>query len=225
MRISFNCFLYYIFEQFFKSTVFTCFPFCLIALFPVRAACEQEMGAPEKMYVLDTLRVEGTRLRDTLAEPMAESEALALSTSVVSLADIEKQGAKTVIDALEYVPGAWVETRGRKVKQFFSVRGQTYPYPDYALDGAWQREFHELPFFFSAADIERIEVVRSSAALLKGVQGHVGIVNIVPRVYESRETTGEVAYGTHQSYRARVSHGATVEDVSYALSVQHTHTD
>lgn len=225
MGMSFKCFLWYIFEQFFKCFVFTCFPFCHIAFFPVRATCDQEIGLPEKMYILDTLRVEGTRLRDVLSQPMAESEALTLSTSVVSQADIEKQGAQTVIDALTYVPGAWIETRGRKVKQFFSIRGQTYPYPDYALDGAWQREFHELPFFFSAADIERIEVVRSSAALLKGVQGHVGIVNIVPRIYETRETSGEVACGTHQSYRARISHGATVDNVSYALSVQHTSTD
>ena len=121
---------------------------------------------------------------------------------------IGRRGAATVIEALEQVPGAWVETRGRKVKQFFSVRGQKYPYPEYSVDGAWQREFHELPYFFSAAEVERIKVVRSSAALLKGLSGLAGVVDIVPREYGAPETSAEVEYGTFGGYRLRLGHGA-----------------
>jgi hypothetical protein len=39
--------------------------------------------------------------------------------------------------------GALTETCGRPVKQFFSIRGQKYPYPDYALNGIWQQEFEQ----------------------------------------------------------------------------------
>lgn len=185
----------------------------------------EENEQAEDTYVLEPIEVEGKRPRDVIAEPMTESVGLELSTTVVNHAEIERQGAKTVIDALEYIPGAWVETRGRKVKQFFSIRGQKYPYPEYAIDGAWQREFHETPYFFSAANVERIEVIRSSAALLTGLSGLVGIINIVPREYKEPETSGIMEYGDFNSYRFHLSHGATAGDVSYAVSAGSEHTD
>lgn len=119
------------------------------------------------VYDLDTLTVFGRRLRNPMVDPTVEVPSLELSTATVDRKDFARQGAVTVTDALAYTPGARVESRGRKVKQFFSIRGQTYPYPDYAMDGTWQREFHELPYFLPTAEIERVEIVRSTAALLK----------------------------------------------------------
>ncbi|GAJ03148.1 unnamed protein product, partial [marine sediment metagenome] len=156
----------------------------------------------------EEVMVRAIRLRNVIEEPLLESSGLELSTTVVNKLEIRRQGAKNIIDALEYVPSALVETRGRKVKQFFSVRGQRYPYPEYTVDGAWQREFHELPYFFSASDIEHIEVIRSSVALLKGLSGLVGIINIIPRVYREPETSAETEYGTYNTYRLHLSHGA-----------------
>lgn len=182
-------------------------------------------GLEKNAYVMGSVEVIDTRLHDVVAEPMLESVGLEPSTTVIDNSKMIKQGAKTLIDALEYVPGAWVETRGRKVKQFFSIRGQTYPYPEYAVDGAWQREFHELPYFFSSSDIERIEVVRSSAALLTGLSGLTGIVNIIPKKYKEPESSGEIEYGTYNTYRVHLSHGATRDKIGYAFSVQPGHTD
>jgi len=169
--------------------------------------------------------VRAIRLRNVIEKPMLESPGLELSITVVNKSEIRKQGAKNIIDAMEYVPSALVETRGRKVKQFFSVRGQRYPYPEYTVDGAWQREFHELPYFFSSSDIEHIEVIRSSAALLKGLSGLVGIINIIPRVYREPETSAEIEYGSYNTYRLHLSHGAAKEKVSYAASLGQEHTD
>ncbi|MBN2289825.1 MAG: TonB-dependent receptor plug domain-containing protein, partial [Candidatus Glassbacteria bacterium] len=163
--------------------------------------------------------------RDPVARPKIEPAGLEPAASVVEQQEIVRQGAKTVVDALEYVPGAWVETRGRKVKQFFSIRGQKYPYPDYALDGAWQREFHETPYFFPSEDVERIEVMRSSAALLTGLSGLAGVVNIVPRIYREPETAVQLEYGSFNTYRLNLTHGGMARDVSYALSLGAPHTD
>ena len=182
-------------------------------------------GQEERVYAAEPTQVIARRWRDVMAAPLSESSGLESSITTVGKTDISRQGAKTIIEALKYVPGAWVETRGRKVKQFFSVRGQKYPYPEYAVAGAWQREFHELPYFFSAADVERIEVIRSSAALLKGLSGLTGIVDIIPREYEEPETSGEIEFGTFSAYRLYLSHGAARERVSYALSMQRRHND
>jgi outer membrane receptor protein involved in Fe transport len=157
--------------------------------------------------------------------PQREPEALQISVSTIDQLEIEKQGAKTVVDALNYVPGAWVESRGRKVKQFVSLRGQKYPYPEYAVDGALFREFHEVPFFLSTADIERVDILRSSASILQGISGLAGVIDIIPREYEKRETSWLAEYGSLNTYRLHVSHGQKIGKVSFGLGVDGSHTD
>ena len=139
--------------------------------------------------------------------------------------EIEEQGAQTVVDALEFVPGAWIESRGRKVKQFLSFRGQKYPYPEYAIDGVLFREFHEVPYFLSAGDIERVEVMRSGGAMLAGNAGLVGLINVVPKQYEGRETSVKMEYGSLGTAHARVSHGGRVGDFSYGLGLDGYRSD
>ena len=182
---------------------------------------------PLKTTVLemDAVSVIGKKYRNVVESPNEESPALELSTTTVTQREIKRQGAKTLIDAMKYVPGALVESRGRKVKQFFSVRGQIYPYPEYSLNGAWQREFHELPYFFSSADIEKIEVIRSSAALLTGLSGMAGVINVVTKEYEQPETAEEVEYGSFGTYRAHLTHGARVGKWGYASGVGFRHTN
>jgi hypothetical protein len=90
--------------------------------------------------------------RDLIERPFTESPGLETATSVVGRKEIEQMHAYSVIDAMKYVPGAWTETRGRKVKSFFSVRGQRYPYPGYLIDGAWFREFHEIDYYLGAVN-------------------------------------------------------------------------
>ena len=197
----------------------------LIVLLTSTCVLADDPEDTEGSYTVEPIEVKGKRLRDVINKPLSESPGLELSTSVVEQSEMERQGAKTLTDALEYIPGAWVETRGRKVKQFFSTRGQKYPYPEYAVDGAWQREFHEMPYFFSASNVERIQVIRSSAALLTGLSGLAGVINVVPKEYEEPETSGEIEYGTFDCYRFHLSHGATAGTLSYALNAGSDHTE
>jgi len=167
----------------------------------------------------------GRRPPELLETPGRESTGLELSTTVIEESDIEKQGAQTLVDSLEYAPGVWTESRGRKVKQFVSMRGQKYPYPEYAIDGALFREFHEVPYFLSAAGIERVEVMRSGGAMLAGNAGLVGVINVVPRRYETRETAVQMEFGSLGTGNARISHGGTFGDFSYGLSLDGYRSD
>lgn len=179
----------------------------------------------EVKYFLEGIEVKGKCLRNLIEEPLMESPGLELSTTVVNEHQIKKQGAKTLIDAMNYIPGALVETRGRKVKQFFSVRGQRYPYPCYAVNGIWQREFHEIPYFFSSSEIDHIEVIRSSSAILKGPTSISGIVNIFPKIYENPETSLMLEYGTFSTSRFHLSHGNTKNDISYVAGMSYYNTE
>lgn len=168
-------------------------------------------GAPEPVTLLE--------------HPGKESVGLDLSATVVGKAEMEELGAETVIDALGFVPGAWIESRGRKVKQFISFRGQKYPYPEYAIDGVLFREFHEVPYFLSTGDIERVEVMRSGGAMMAGNAGLVGLINVVPRVYSERQTSVQVEYGSFGTAHGHVSHGGRVRNLSYGLGVDGYRTD
>jgi outer membrane receptor protein involved in Fe transport len=85
------------------------------------------------------------------------------------------------------------------------------------VDGVWQQEFQELPYFFPAADIERIEVIRSSAALINGVSGLTGIVNVVPKAYDSLGIRAQAQYLSFNTLTGGFSHGTTIGPVEYAM--------
>ena len=197
------------------------------------AAVEEPTDSDKETVVLPETVVTGKRTpdytallpRDLILRPNTESLGLETATSVIGQKEIQEMRAYSVVDALAYIPGAWTETRGRKVKTFFSVRGQRYPYPGYTIDGAWFREFHETNYFFSAANVERIEAVRSSSAMLLGPGGMTGIINITPRDYEWKETGVDAMYGSNSAFRAQLSHGNSKGNHAYALGLGHHYTD
>ena len=178
-----------------------------------------------KFAVSEKMLVTANRVESIIENPLLESRALQNTVSRVDRQDILDQKAHTVVEAIEYTPGVWIESRGRKVKQFVSYRGQKYPYPQYAVDGVWQREFLELPYFFSTRDIERIEIMRSSSAIINGVSGLTGIINIVPRNYDSIGVTAHTEYGSFNTWRAGMSHGNTIGSLMYAAGVGTNNTD
>jgi iron complex outermembrane receptor protein len=175
---------------------------------------------------IDTVRITAPKGGDILMkEPYTEPFSLSPVISKVNVRQIQKQGAINLIDALEYIPGGLTETRGRQVKQFFSVRGQKYPYPDYALNGVWQQEFEELPYFISASDIEEIEIVRSSAALLTGLSGIEGLINIRTREYNQPEVSAEMEYGSYNSLHSHISGGGRMGRFAFAAGGGYDRTD
>lgn len=143
----------------------------------------------------------------------------------VSALDIEKQGAVTITDAMKYVPGGWTETRGRKSKQFFSVRGQKYPYPDYSINGVWQKEFEETAYVLSALDIESVEIVRSGNALVKGLSGLTGVVEVRTKKPERETATLLTKYGGHNNYVTNLRYGNKINEVSFNTAAAFFGTD
>jgi len=143
----------------------------------------------------------------------------------IDAVEIEKQGAVTLIDAVKFVPGGWTESRGRKTKQFFSVRGQKYPYPNYSINGIWQKEFEETGYLISALDIESIEIVRSSSALVKGLSGLTGIIDVKTKKPE-RETFSFIAkYGGLNSYNTNIRYGNKLDKIVFNTSAALFGTD
>lgn len=192
----------------------------LCALFPVIAQEKNDVVELGPLFVTAE-----DQERSPLQQPDVEPIGLGITMSAVGLEDLYRQKPVTLSDALEFAPGSWTETRGRKVRQFTSFRGQTYPYPDYAIDGLWFREFAELPYLFPAVELERIEVIRSSSALLRGLSGIAGVINLVPRRYEQRHTYAEAEGGQDSTLRAYVAHNEPLADGGVYAALGHYQSD
>jgi len=136
----------------------------------------------------------------------------------VEAVEIEKQGAVTLIDAVKYIPGGWTESRGRKTKQFFSVRGQKYPYPNYSIDGIWQKEFEETGYFISALDIESVEIIRSGSALVKGLSGLTGVIDIKTKKPEREKVSLTAKFGELNNYVTNIQYGNKINNISFNTS-------
>jgi outer membrane cobalamin receptor len=143
----------------------------------------------------------------------------------IDAVEIEKQGAVTLIDAVKYVPGGWTESRGRKTKQFFSVRGQKYPYPNYSINGIWQKEFEETGYFISALDIESIEIIRSSSALVKGLSGLTGIIDVKTKKPDRQTFSFIAKYGGLNSYNTNIRYGNKLDKIVFNTSAALFGTD
>jgi iron complex outermembrane receptor protein len=164
--------------------------------------------------------------RDLLSNPTLESASLEIATSTVESEQIRLQAPANLVEALEFATGMFVEERGRKEKQLVSFRGQIYPYPDYALNGVWQRSFYEVPSFLPAEAVERIEILRSGGAIMVGPNsGLVGAINIVPRRFDEQTTIFDVMYGSHNTFRESVVHGNRLERGYYTLGLSRYSTD
>ncbi len=158
--------------------------------------------------------------RNLFERPSMEAAGLGIATSEIGTNDMARQNPGTVTEALEYsAPGIFTETRGRKIKQFTSFRGQRYPYPDYAIGGVWQDEFHDAPYFFPASQVEKIEVVRSSAALMMGLSEPVGVINIIPKRFGEPGSYVEGEYGTYDTYRLYGSYEDVFRDGGYKVGI------
>ena len=183
---------------------------------------EQPAKGTERALRLGEMVVVGVKAeRDLIEEPGLQSRALDIATSTVEEEIIRKQNARSLTDALDFAPGVLTESRGRKVKQFSSFRGQIYPYPDYAINGVWHREFHELPYLFPASQIEKVEVIRSSGALLLGLSDLTGVINVVTKQYDERATFFETEYGRFDTSRTSISHGDRFEKGFYTVGANY----
>jgi len=203
--------------------------FYILILFCLNEAYGQDpvkSSITAKTIEIDSVVIRAKKeTRDLMKRPYTEPNSIFPSISKLSNADIKRQGATNLVEAMNYIPGGLIETRGRQVKQFFSVRGQKYPYPDYAIDGVWQKEFEELPYFFSTSDIEEIEIVRSSAALLTGLSGMAGLINVKTREYNKMETNLEMEYGSYNSIHTHLSNGSKIGNFSYSAGIGYDKSD
>jgi outer membrane cobalamin receptor len=169
---------------------------------------------------LTEVKVYGNYTQTKLLEnPIREQASLMPSISKISRVEIQNQGAVTLIDALKFISGGWTETRGRKEKQLFSIRGQKYPYPSFSINGIWQKDFQEIPYFYNSSNIEEVQIVRSSSALLKSLSALTGVIDAQTKLPGKDEVDIFAKYGTLNSYNTGASYGNSTDKIAYRAGI------
>lgn len=109
---------------------------------------------------------------------------------VFTRTDIERTGAKTLVDILNLVPGFdVVRSSGITTHENIQVRGKASIYSESVLilvDGVRQTDLHYgssvvIPRFYNLHNVERIEIIRGPGSALYGAGAFSGVVSIITR--------------------------------------------
>jgi vitamin B12 transporter len=191
---------------------------CLLVFVPVALAAQQRGDT----VVLDPVVVTATRVP-------TPASAVPVAVTVLSGAELRRQGIETVAEALRTVPAAAVvvtDAYGSQTSLF--LRGGNSDYVKVLIDGVPQNapggayDFANL----STADIERVEVVRGPVSVLYGSDAVTGVVQIFTREGHGAARGGvTVSGGTYGTAVLDASVAGGDEWAGYAVSVSRFTSD
>lgn len=184
-----------------------------------------------------TIRLQPATLR-TAVEVVVTGEPLA-GHATGTAAEIERNGARTVLDAVEaLVPGAFVTRRGvvgygiaTNGTGGVAIRGignQPNTGVLVVVDG--RPDFqglmgHPLPDFYSLSDAAAVAVTEGPASVLYGSNAMGGVIEIQPsRPAEGMSTRLTSGLGSYLTGQHRLAHGARLERSFYSLAAGVSHT-
>ncbi len=165
---------------------------------------------------IDEVVVEGEAVRDTATVETVTAQA------------IRDQGARTVAEALELVPGVYMSVGGKGEANFtlrgFSQRETAVLINGIPIAGPYEGtvDLANLP----VETIERIEVVKGAASLLYGPNAMGGVVNIITRKGDgTRKGTAMGEWGTGDAGRAGVSFQGGAGKIRYLVAADYHRQD
>jgi len=126
-------------------------------------------------------------------QPINESP---VAINVLTAADIQRSGAKTLADLLRRFPGVWSWTKSRS-DQDIGLMGMSTDENGrilYLLDGQpismpvlGGMQWPQFPI--TLEDVERVEVIRGGGSALYGANAYTGVINIITKPTKDRKTT------------------------------------
>ena len=151
----------------------------------------------------------GQNAADSLKTP-TELLNVPSSLSVIDSLQIERQAFTSMADVLQYTPGASIG-QGEDHRDQMTIRGQNTT-ADFFIDGLRD----DVQYFRPLYNLERIEILRGSNALLFGRGGGGGIVNRVSKTADlnSSFTTLNAAIDTFTAHSFAIDANQIINDDS-----------
>jgi iron complex outermembrane receptor protein/outer membrane receptor for ferrienterochelin and colicins len=153
----------------------------------------------------------------------AEKNTANLSTTVteVSMEEIAAKGATSVAEALEFLPGVFVQNSG-KGESHVSIRGFEQRQVKILIDGVPAREnyFGTVDLSMLPAEtISKITITKGASSVLYGSNTMGGVINIITKKGgKTPETTVTTSVGDYDTANYFLSHGNSLGNLNYWMS-------
>ncbi|MGA9522573.1 MAG: TonB-dependent receptor [Myxococcaceae bacterium] len=128
--------------------------------------------------------------------------------------DIERLGARQLVDLLRYVPG-FFEVSGQ-LERNVAIRGIHASSPDHfvvLVDGLNMNDFlfsSASPEAFSLEYAEQVEIIRGPGSSIYGANALMGVINIITRTEKEPRVQEKLTLGTHGFFRNDATFGTSL---------------
>ncbi len=198
---------------------------CVILTLSAAGWCEETKEASEEAIRLEEIVVTATKTEKKVEDAPG-------SVTVIDKEEMKKKNIETVDDALNSLSGLFVKRSKGLMDSTTSVRMRGFAGDEYALvliDGQPLNDAYTGGVEWGALpveNIERIEVIRGPASALYGGNAMGGVINIITKTPQKLELEASGGYGTHDTYRYRLSAGNRFRDrLSIRLGYEEESTD
>jgi len=129
---------------------------------------------------------------------------------VISKAEIEKLPVQNIQDLLEYAASVDLKPRGPNgVQADVSIRGASFEQTLVLINGVKindpQTGHHNMNIPLTAADIEKVEILKGPGSRLYGPNAFGGVINIITKEADFQDLDLSAVYGSHNFYDLQVS--------------------
>ncbi|MFH1853889.1 MAG: TonB-dependent receptor plug domain-containing protein [Candidatus Omnitrophota bacterium] len=170
---------------------------------------------------------------DPVYYPLAVPASEESTTSIVTSGEIEASHKKTVVEALENVPGVTLETQGRKYPVRIRLRGERNI--NVLINGSPPGQDYRILSALPSSMIEEIDVIRDSSYLAygspntsssAGTPGYGGVVNIkLKRPEREHGTEVKLEYGSFNSWDQGITTAGKYKGVDCLFNIEHNSSD
>ena len=157
-------------------------------------------------------------------------EVVTLATTITEVTeeDIKAQGAQTVAEALDLIPGVDVHTGG-KGQAFVRIRGFEQEDVKVLIDGvpAHEAYFGTLDLSLIPVDsISKISVTKGASSVLYGANTMGGVINIITKKGGEKPVSEfTTSFGDYGTRNYIFNHGAKAGDFNYWLTYSYRESD
>jgi iron complex outermembrane receptor protein len=190
---------------------------CFSLVLAVRAS-GGSAATPDEVVETPDVVVSSTRLPDA----PVDARLLPAKVTVITAADVQRTGAKTVQEAVQWATGiVMYDQRGNSFQQSIDLRGfNSQPVPGTAvfIDGmrANEPDFGDVNFDLIPFEmIDRIEIIPGASAIY-GKNALGGVINIITkRGGDKRQVTGETLFGSFHRERYSLNTSGPIGKFDY----------
>ncbi|MDL2303473.1 TonB-dependent receptor [Dysgonomonas sp. OttesenSCG-928-D17] len=201
---------------------------CAIAFLPTGTVSAQKTADSEQQQKV--MEKELDEVMVTASRVEAPINQVAKLVTVITRQEIEQAPVRSIQDLLVYAANIDVIQRGgHGVQADISIRGGTFDQNVVLLNGVnlsnAQTGHYSFDLPVNLSDIERIEIIHGSSALIYGVGAFSGGINIITKKDADYKAYASVEVGMHKLRGMEVRGAAQTGQATHSLSVGYNASD